>query len=113
MAIKDDAARADALMRCLGELYAVTLDGKPLANLRYDAGSDPHTNRPALVAMIDVRALAPGRHELRVARSTYITRKFTLGPVIVLGSETKALPDKPADEQEDEDTDVDVIPFWR
>jgi hypothetical protein len=37
--------------------------------LRYDIASDPRTDRPALVAMVDVRALAPGRHELQVARA--------------------------------------------
>jgi hypothetical protein len=36
--------------------------------LRYEAGSDPGTGRPALLAMIDVRELARGRHELQVAR---------------------------------------------
>ena len=58
------AARLD----CLQSLHRVALDGKPLAALRYDAGSDPRTDRPALVAMIDVRELPRGRHELQVAR---------------------------------------------
>ncbi len=61
----DDAAA----LACLQRLHAVSLDGKPVADLRYDAGSDPRTNRPALVAMIDVRGLARGRHELRIART--------------------------------------------
>ena len=52
---------------CLQELHAVTLDGRRL-HLRYDAGADPRSNRPALVAMIDARTLAPGRHALQVAR---------------------------------------------
>ncbi|HET7610643.1 MAG TPA: hypothetical protein VFK29_02530 [Rhodanobacteraceae bacterium] len=64
----DDDARAAAMLRCLAALHPVTLDGKPLADLRYDAGSDARTERPALVAMIDVRKLPPGRHELAVAR---------------------------------------------
>jgi hypothetical protein len=59
--------RAAALLDCLQRLHAVALDGKPLAALRYELGSDPRTDRPALVAMIDVRNLAPGRHELEVA----------------------------------------------
>jgi len=62
-------ARAASLLDCLQRLHAVTLDGKPLAALRYDLGSDPRTDRPALAAMIDVRTLAPGRHELQVARA--------------------------------------------
>lgn len=76
-------------LACLQRLHAVSLDGKPLADLRYDAGSDPRTDRPALLAMIDVRGLARGRHELRVARTG-------------VG----------ASERETGDTEY-VIPFWR
>lgn len=63
---REDAARDDALLACLDRLHAVSLDGKPLDTLRYAAGSDPRTRRPALVAMIDIRALPPGEHVLRV-----------------------------------------------
>jgi hypothetical protein len=62
-----DDAIAAARLDCLQSLHAVALDGKPLANLQYQAGSDARTDRPALVAMIDVRGMAPGRHELQVA----------------------------------------------
>lgn len=65
--IGDVDARAAAMLRCLAALHAVTLDGKSLAGLRYDVGSDAQTERPALVAMIDVRSLATGRHELAIA----------------------------------------------
>lgn len=65
----DDDARAVALLDCLTQLHPVSLDGTPLVSLRYDAASDPRTDRPALHAMIDVRSLVPGRHELRVARA--------------------------------------------
>lgn len=61
-------ARSTALLACLSALHAVTLDGKPITGLRYVIASDPRSERPALLAMIDLRALAPGRHELRVAR---------------------------------------------
>ena len=67
--IEDTDGRAAAALRCLAARHPVTLDGKPLAGLHYDAGSDARTDRPALVAMIDVRALAPGRHEIAVARA--------------------------------------------
>lgn len=67
-AAHDDAARAGARLDCLAALHPVSLDGKPLSP-RYDLASDPRTDRPALQAMIDVRALARGRHELRVART--------------------------------------------
>jgi hypothetical protein len=79
-----DAARLD----CLQSLHGAALDGKPLA-LRYDVGSDPRTDRPALVAMIDVRELPRGRHELRVAR-----------------------PPKPG-AKDGRDPGFDRIPFWR
>jgi hypothetical protein len=87
LAIGDEQARATSMLQCLGGLHAVTLDGKPLADPRYAAGSDSRTQRPALIAMIDVRALAPGRHELAVAR-----------------------PQRPGSM---DDPAVDVIAFWR
>lgn len=59
---------------CLDALHAVTLDGAPLSDLRYEIASDPRTDRPALLAMIDVRSLAKGRHELRVARPPRVGR---------------------------------------
>lgn len=66
--------RHSVLLDCLQRLHPVELDGKPLASLHYDLGSDPRTERPALLAMIDVRVLVPGRHELRVARPAAIKR---------------------------------------
>lgn len=59
---------AQARLECLSALHAIRLDGKPLPALRYEISSDPRTHRPALLAMIDVRTLADGRHELHVAR---------------------------------------------
>jgi hypothetical protein len=59
---------ARARLACLQALHAVTLDGAPVTDLHYEVASDPRTDRPALLAMIDVRALAKGRHELHVAR---------------------------------------------
>ena len=61
-------ALANARLACLQALHPVSLDGKPLPGLRYEIASDPRTDRPALLAMIDVRNLAPGRHDLRIAR---------------------------------------------
>ena len=84
-----DGAKAAARLDCLQSLHAVALDGKPLANLQYEAGSDARTDRPALVAMIDVRALPPGRHELQVAR-----------------------PPK-SDGKRKDDPGFDRIPFWK
>ena len=59
---------AQALLACLQDVRRVLLDGKPIAGLHYETASDPRTDRPALLAMIDVRKLAPGRHELLVGR---------------------------------------------
>jgi hypothetical protein len=91
--------RAAALLDCLQRLHLVTLDGKPLASLHYDLGSDPRTDRPALVAMIDMRALAPGRHELRVAGAAGKDR-------VQAGRDGKAGDD-------DASTANWRIPFWR
>lgn len=88
-ACPDAVADDKAALACLQRLHAVALDGKPLAGLHYDAGSDARSDRPALVAMIDVRALSPGRHELRIARTDASARERAAG-----------------------ETDY-VIPFWR
>ena len=67
--------RALALLACLSGLHPVTLDGQRVAGLRYEAASDPRTGRPVLLAMIDLRTLASGRHELRIGRPPYSDRK--------------------------------------
>ncbi len=84
--------RSTALLGCLQRLHAVTLDGKSLADLHYEIASDPRTDRPALLAMIDVRDLPRGRHELRIARPAYSDRK---------------------PKKDDPDPGFDAIPFWR
>lgn len=58
--------RDRAVLDCLAALHPLALDGHPLGNMHYDLGNDPKAHRPALVAMIDLRALANGRHELLV-----------------------------------------------
>lgn len=93
-----DVAKAEqegrplAALACLTELHAVSIDNKPLRALRYQVAVDPDSRRPVLLAMIDVRALAPGRHELRV-RAT----------------------EDPEDKEShaDEPQGPWVIPFWR
>lgn len=103
LAMTDAARRAASTLECLAKLHVVRLDGKPLTGLRYDAGSDPRTQRPALVAMIDVRALTPGRHQLDVKRiAPPKTGSIDIQP---LGA-TVRLADH------DESTSY-VIPFWR
>ena len=61
----EDDARRSAALACLQPLYPATLDGKPLP-LAFESGVDPRTGQPTLVAMIDIRELPPGRHELTV-----------------------------------------------
>ena len=56
-----------ARLDCLAAMHPLKLDGRPL-QMEYDLASDPRAKLPALVAMIDVRDLANGRHELRVGQ---------------------------------------------
>jgi hypothetical protein len=83
-ALSDPATRVAAELACLARIHALTLDGRALS-VAFDTSTDPDTGRPVLLAMVDVRALAPGRHELRTPR---------------------------LDAHEDEPKDY-VIPFWR
>ncbi len=83
----DENARSRMLLQCLAQLHPFTLDGNALAGAKYFAASDPRTHRPALQAMIDVRGLTPGRHELRIK-----------------AARREGHPDDP---------DTYLIPFWR
>ena len=85
-------ALASARLACLQALHPVTLDGTPLQDLQYEIASDPRTDRPALLAMIDVRSLPPGRYELRVARPPRGDRRA---------------------DNDDPDPGFDTISFWR
>lgn len=84
--------RGAAQLACLAALRTVMMDGKPLHKLRYEVASDARTDRPALLAMIDVRELPRGRHELRIARP---------------------LSGKPKRGQGERHSEYDTIPFWR
>ncbi|MFS8064667.1 MAG: hypothetical protein ACMG5Z_08755 [Luteimonas sp.] len=79
-------------LACLQALHDIRLDGRKLAAYRYEVGSDPGTGRPALLAMIDVRDLARGRHELQVAKPPRA--------------------DRPAGKP-DREVPYSRIPFWR
>ncbi len=65
---RDASMRAIALLDCLQSLHPVELDGEPVAGLSYEMSGDARTDRPALLAMIDVRPLGPGRHVLSISR---------------------------------------------
>jgi len=75
-----------AILACLSSLYPLSLDGQVRHDVHYDLGTDAKTQRPALIAMIDLRALSNGRHELVVG--------------------------EPPSPEEDAST-VERIPFWR
>lgn len=62
------AALAARARQCLRAVREVRLDGA-VVETPFEVGGDPRTQRPALVAMLDLRGLARGRHELQVARS--------------------------------------------
>ena len=79
------AKTTSAQLDCFAALHPLQLDGHPL-KVSYDLGSDPKAQRPALIAMIDLRTLANGRHELLVGEPSQ--------------------PDGSA-------TSSDRIPFWR
>ena len=65
----DQEARGKARLQCLAALHTVSLDGNILDTLYYDVAADPRTDRPALLAMIDVSSLARGRHEISILRA--------------------------------------------
>lgn len=86
--IEAERTRTNELLNCAADkLYPLELDGQPVADLRYDIARDPVTGMRGFVAMIDVRELPRGRHELAVIR-----------------------PQRPDD---DEPVQPALIPFWR
>jgi hypothetical protein len=62
------ASRRAWVLDCLARVYAPQLDGKPVADLRFDVAEDERSGFRGVVAMIAVATLAPGRHELLVRR---------------------------------------------
>lgn len=94
---EDRAARRAAehqRIDCLGAQFQLRLDGEPLAGLDFERYRDPLSGNDALLSMIDVRDLPPGRHVLTVRR--------------LLSAEEARDPDR------DEDVDVAYqLVFWR
>lgn len=65
-ALADDSeAGPRARLDCLARLHALSIDGVPV-QVVFDAGEDPASGYRGMVAMIPVRDLAPGRHELQI-----------------------------------------------
>ncbi len=63
------AARAAAGIRCLADLHAVELDGRPLPDLDYRLYTDPASGMVGLVTYIPVADVTPGRHVLSLRPS--------------------------------------------
>jgi len=59
----DTAIGSRKRLDCLARLLALQLDGKPLL-LRFDASTDPVSDQPGMLAMVPVKSLPAGRHEL-------------------------------------------------
>jgi hypothetical protein len=85
-----DARNADAALRCIAAIHAVTLDGAAQPGLRFRFASHPRTGVNGVVAYLPVADLARGEHVLTVTP-----------PPRRPGSRI-ATPVEPA-----------VIPFWR
>jgi hypothetical protein len=62
-------SRRGRLLSCIGDMHRVKLDGEELPPLEFLLHEDADGLR-GFVAMIDVRALPPGRHVLEIARPT-------------------------------------------
>ena len=79
-----EAARTSELLRCAADkLYPILLDGQPVADLRYDIARDPLTEMRGFVAMIDVRELPRGRHELTVIRPQLPNQEEPVLPALI------------------------------
>lgn len=62
-------AAADRLLDCVGTVFSVLVDGEPVPDLHFDLATEPVFGLRGFVAMIDVRALPRGRHELLILRA--------------------------------------------
>lgn len=67
-AVPDDAAKerhSEQLLACISALYAVRIDGDPVA-ARFDVATDPATGLRGFATFIDVHSLSRGRHLLQL-----------------------------------------------
>ena len=62
------AAQRAALLDCVAAMHALTIDGQPVAGVTWDLLDRPAERIRGVLAMVPIAALAPGRHELVVAR---------------------------------------------
>lgn len=61
-------AAANTLLDCVGQVYSVLIDGTDVPDLHFDLASESGLGLRGFVAMIDVRDLPRGRHELLIQR---------------------------------------------
>lgn len=80
--------RVEALMSCLSSIHEVTLDGEVIEP-DWTLHTEPGANVPGRLAMIDTRAMAPGKHLI-------VVRHVPLPEGV-----------------EDEKADEHFIPFWK
>ncbi len=75
------ATQRDALLACIADLHAISIDGQPVEGVTWDFIDRPAERLRGVLAMVPIAALAPGRHELRVARPQSPERKLSGKPV--------------------------------
>lgn len=68
-------AAPDAALDCLAEVYLVALDGVRIADPEFDRAVDAQSGLRGVVAMLRVADLAPGRHEIEIARPLEVSRR--------------------------------------
>ncbi|MFA7487879.1 MAG: hypothetical protein WCY72_07300 [Lysobacteraceae bacterium] len=93
-----DAATPDAVLDCMPQRFRLWLDDVPVSAPTFDYAHDPIQGLRGVVAMLDVRTLAPGRHVL----------KLEDGDV-----PDAAAPPSSDDTKTEQESAVLRIPFWR
>jgi hypothetical protein len=76
----DSPARRAAVLECFGRWLQLRVDGQPVPALRPRYYTDPRSGQQAIAAVVPIRDLAPGEHELRLARAPYGSRPGATDP---------------------------------
>lgn len=71
--VEGEAERRDAVLACVPRIFAPTLNGQPIEDLRFDFAIDPVSGQGGFVAYLPTESLAPGRHELAIRIPTLST----------------------------------------
>jgi hypothetical protein len=67
-AVAAEAVRREAVLACIARLHPLAIDGQAVTDIHWDFHTEPVGELAGMLAMIDVRGLPPGRHELSIAR---------------------------------------------